>query len=109
MKAFLILTAFCITLGLCHGACTHQLPRAQLVDGVLVAPDYCVDSSDGSRHPIGSLWDSAHCWRCSCGKGGMNCCTRYGGIHHMEGCTGIVDMETCDYVFYRNDDPTKPC
>nr|XP_056716895.1 small serum protein 2-like [Euleptes europaea] len=78
-------------------------------NGVLVPQNGCFDPYDGRRHPLGSQWNTDHCMRCDCSGDRMECCTRYGGIAHMEGCKGSVNPETCEYEFYRIDNPSEPC
>nr|XP_056716060.1 small serum protein 5-like [Euleptes europaea] len=109
-KALLILTVLCITLTLCHGSCFWDEPQAVIKDGKVLDPDSCTDPYDGSKHALGSAWNTAKCFGCSCSsKGVLHCCTRYGGPAVMEGCKGVVDLETCTYKFYKVDDPSTPC
>ncbi|XP_042328641.1 small serum protein 5-like [Sceloporus undulatus] len=109
MKSLLCLTAMCIMLSVCSGFCFRDTLKMKTVDGKSVMPDECIDVFDESRHPIGSVWNSAECMRCSCGTDGMECCARYGGTATLQGCRGIVDPETCEHKFFEDDDPTKPC
>ncbi|XP_048368077.1 uncharacterized protein LOC125441511 [Sphaerodactylus townsendi] len=57
----------------------------------------------------GSRWNSANCLECSCRGGEMSCCSRYGGTASSPGCKAVVNPETCEYEFYRIDDPSEPC
>ncbi|XP_034974746.2 small serum protein 2-like [Zootoca vivipara] len=77
--------------------------------GQLVVPTKCTDPYDGSKHPLGSKWNTAECMECTCSRSGMECCTRYGGTAEVEGCKAVVNPKTCKYEFYKLDDPSKPC
>ncbi|XP_061448715.1 small serum protein 5-like [Rhineura floridana] len=107
-KFLLSLTILCIALGLCHGECYTKQHKAQIVDDQIVLPDGCTDLSDGGKHAFGTVWNSAKCFRCSCDEGGMHCCTRYGVVHYP-GCKGVINPETCEYDFYRIDNPSERC
>ncbi|XP_048369010.1 small serum protein 5-like isoform X1 [Sphaerodactylus townsendi] len=109
-KVFLILTISYITLAMCHGACFQSAPELAIKDGQLVKPDSCVDPQDESKHALGSSWNSTNCMGCNCNdEGEVQCCSRYGGLAVVEGCKGVVDPETCEYKFYKADDPSAPC
>uniref|UniRef100_A0A8C6VQ10 Beta-microseminoprotein n=1 Tax=Naja naja TaxID=35670 RepID=A0A8C6VQ10_NAJNA len=83
------------------------LPRSQ--DGKPVVPSTCLDSHDQREHLIGSTWNTADCLSCECGKDGLHCCHRYGGIADVQGCTSVVNPMTCKYEHYRIDDPSQRC
>ncbi|XP_042331655.1 small serum protein 2-like [Sceloporus undulatus] len=102
MKVLLVLSILSFSLALCHAACFFN-PLEKEANGV------CTDLYDGTKHPIGSEWNTADCLQCWCRDNGMECCHRYGGVVSVEGCTAVVDPETCKYKFYKNDDPSKPC
>ncbi|XP_053125806.1 uncharacterized protein LOC128333819 [Hemicordylus capensis] len=108
-KLLFSLALFCLALPLSHAGCFTTLFNPELKDGIWVFPDGCADPYDRTQHPVGSMWNSAHCKRCVCGRGEMECCDRFGGIAHYAGCGGFVDPETCRYKFYRLDDPSKLC
>ncbi|XP_060539509.1 small serum protein 2-like [Pantherophis guttatus] len=74
-----------------------------------VRPSTCLDSHDGTKHLIGSTWNTANCLRCGCDKDGMDCCHRYGGLASVEGCTTVINPETCEHEHYRLDDPSQRC
>ncbi|KAJ7345195.1 hypothetical protein JRQ81_001145 [Phrynocephalus forsythii] len=108
-KVLLTLTALCITLSLCHGACILVKNTPTVIDGQVVSPDGCTDQSDGTKHPFGDSWNTANCTRCFCASKGMLCCPRYGLPPVRGGCTARVDPETCSYKLYKITDPTTPC
>ncbi|XP_042328642.1 small serum protein 2-like [Sceloporus undulatus] len=110
MKSLLCLAAICIALSVCSGFCFYKgVTVIVKEDGTRVIPEDCADVFDGIRHPIGSIWNSSHCMRCSCGTEGMHCCSRYGGVAAGPGCKAILDREACEYKLYKLDDPTKLC
>ncbi|XP_077161828.1 prostate-associated microseminoprotein [Paroedura picta] len=106
MKVVLSLSVFGITLALCQAACFREGPAMK--DGELIPG--CIDPYDGTKYPYGSEWNTEHCYRCECNGGGMECCTRYGGIlMPPAGCEVYVNPETCQYESYYTDNPFKPC
>ncbi|XP_033014924.1 small serum protein 2-like [Lacerta agilis] len=107
MKILLSLTAFSFTLALCQGYCMFSQHEAQIKDGQL--PTECTDPYDGSKHPLGSEWNTAQCMECTCNESGMECCARYGGTVNVLGCKAVLNPNTCKYEFYKLDDPSKPC
>ncbi|XP_033014916.1 small serum protein 2-like isoform X3 [Lacerta agilis] len=110
MKILLSLTAFSFTLALCQGGyCEYSDHEAEMKDGQPVLPTECTDSYDGSKHPFGSKWNTAECMECTCDESGMDCCTRYGLIAEVPGCKAVLNPNTCEYEFYKLDDPSKPC
>nr|XP_020636062.1 small serum protein 2-like [Pogona vitticeps] len=106
MRFCLSLTLLCISMALCDGACLYDLFEG---DKENAKRNGCVDPYDGKKHLFGSTWNTDGCLRCECSEARMTCCTRYGGPVIVEGCTAIVDRETCEYKFYKEDDPSKPC
>ncbi|KAH0623082.1 hypothetical protein JD844_031011 [Phrynosoma platyrhinos] len=109
MNALFCLSVICAALAVCHGSCFMEKHEAVIKNGQLVVPKMCVDKYDGSKHPIGKRWNTADCMECDCDATGMQCCTRYSGLAHIEGCTGKVDKKTCQYKYFKADDPSKPC
>ncbi|XP_034976306.1 small serum protein 5 isoform X3 [Zootoca vivipara] len=109
MKILLSLTALSFTLALCQGYCMRSQHEAEIKDGQQVVPTECTDFNDGSKHPLGSKWNTAGCMECTCSGSGMECCSRYGGTAEVEGCKAVVNPKTCKYEFYKLDDPSKPC
>ncbi|XP_044293588.1 uncharacterized protein LOC123027158 [Varanus komodoensis] len=113
LKLLWTLAAFCLTFSLCHEACFLVQPEKVLLSlaiaGLLLAlcegacfseklshkAKGCVDKYDGSKHPFGSTWNTAKCMQCRCARYEMTCCTRYGGVVHVPGCTAVVDPKTC--------------
>ncbi|XP_033012608.1 small serum protein 2-like [Lacerta agilis] len=100
MKVLLSVIVICFSLALCNGMCSID-PN--------VTPSGCVDEFDGKKHPFWTTWNTAECMECHCHPRGMRCCARYGGIVHIEGCTAVVDPQTCEYRYHKQDDPSKPC
>ncbi|KAJ7305242.1 hypothetical protein JRQ81_011154 [Phrynocephalus forsythii] len=109
MNTLITLSILCFTLALCHGFCFRERPKLEFKDGKFVIPNTCVDKYDGTEHLVGSAWNTGECMKCECTKGGMSCCSRYGGIAKVEGCEAVRDPETCTYKFFKNNDPSKPC
>ncbi|XP_048369553.1 small serum protein 2-like [Sphaerodactylus townsendi] len=109
MKVLLSLSLLCLTLALCHTYCFTRPAKLEFINGVMMLPRDCIDSYDGSKHSSGSRWNSANCLECSCRGGEMSCCSRYGGTASSPGCKAVVNPETCEYEFYRIDDPSEPC
>ncbi|KAL8174032.1 UNVERIFIED_CONTAM: hypothetical protein K2H54_037008 [Gekko kuhli] len=110
MKVLLSLSFLCITLALCHAACFLTLPKAEIRNGVIVPQESCIDPYDRSKHPSGSQWNTDHCLRCTCSRGEMECCHRYGGVARgPKGCEAVVNPETCRHEFHRTGNPSEPC
>nr|BAJ14707.1 small serum protein-2 [Gloydius blomhoffii blomhoffii] len=109
MRVFFSLIIFSFMLATCQGACGRSPHVPEFMDGKAVAPKTCIDEYDGSKHLLGSTWNTAHCFRCECNNYGMSCCHRYGGLAGREGCKTVLNQVTCEYEFYRLDDPSKRC
>ncbi|XP_058050813.1 small serum protein 5-like [Ahaetulla prasina] len=109
MKAFFCLIIFSLMLAACQGACFGSNFKAEFKDGKEVRPNTCVDIYDKSKHLIGSTWNTAHCFRCECGRNGLSCCHRYGGIGVVQGCKRVINPVTCEQEYYRLDDPSQRC
>ncbi|XP_029140083.1 small serum protein 2-like [Protobothrops mucrosquamatus] len=116
-RVFFSLIIFSFMLATCQGACG----RGPLVPefnfslfnsfffGKAMAPKKCVDPNDGRKHLIVSTWNTADCLRCECDSDGLSCCHRYGGLAGRAGCKTVLNRVTCEYEFYRLDDPSKRC
>ncbi|XP_034263422.1 small serum protein 2-like [Pantherophis guttatus] len=107
MKLLLSLIVLCTIFSLCYGFCTVEIIKPKIVNGKKV--EECIDSSDGSVHPVGSKWNSKNCMECYCSADQIGCCSRYGGPMSIEGCISKEDPETCTYKFYKIDNPSIPC
>ncbi|XP_033014920.1 small serum protein 3-like isoform X3 [Lacerta agilis] len=74
MKILLSLIALSFTLALCQGYC-HGV--VQYEDDQPVLFTECTDPYDGSKHPLGSKWNTAECMECTCDERKMECCVRW--------------------------------
>ncbi|XP_060107765.1 small serum protein 2-like [Heteronotia binoei] len=110
MNVLLSLSVLCITLALCQAACFTVPPKVDIRNGVLVTQSRCKDLYNRQNYQSGSEWNTAHCLRCSCHGGTMECCNRFGGVAHPPpGCKALVNPKTCRYEFYRIKAPSKSC
>ncbi|XP_032084841.1 small serum protein 5-like isoform X1 [Thamnophis elegans] len=109
MKVFFSLIIFSLVLASCQGACFSAPFAVEFKNGTVVFSSTCLDRFDGRKHLIGSTWNTAHCFKCECTKFGMDCCHRYGGRAGRQGCKAVVNPVTCEYEFYRLDDPSQRC
>nr|XP_034974749.1 small serum protein 5-like [Zootoca vivipara] len=108
-KDLLSLTVLCFSLASCCGFCFQEVHKIRVRNGELLRPSECADIYDGSKHPLGTAWNTAECMRCKCKEEGMECCARYGGILDVVGCKAVIDPVTCQYKLYKLDDPTTLC
>uniref|UniRef100_A0A8D0C6G6 Uncharacterized protein n=1 Tax=Salvator merianae TaxID=96440 RepID=A0A8D0C6G6_SALMN len=109
MKVLLGLMALLFIVDFCWGACFIAKHEAVIKNGKLAFSKECTDEHDGTKYSIGSVWNTTKCMRCECHENEMECCTRYGGTTKKKDCKTVLDEETCEYKFYRLDDPSKPC
>nr|BBV14782.1 small serum protein-5g [Ophiophagus hannah] len=109
MKVFFSLVIFSLMLATCQGGCFGVFLKVEIKDGKPVMPNFCLDTYDGRKHLIGSTWNTAHCFSCSCRRNELSCCHRYGGIGVVQGCKAVVNPVTCEYEYYRLDDPSQRC
>nr|XP_060643166.1 small serum protein 5-like [Anolis sagrei ordinatus] len=108
MNVLFRLGVLCIVVAVCHGYCFRDVHKAVIKDGKLEEL-VCTDVYDGSKHPVGDSWNTAECMECNCYTSGMQCCARYGGVAHVQGCVAVVDETTCKYKFYKEANPSEPC
>ncbi|KAF1408400.1 Beta-microseminoprotein, partial [Spheniscus humboldti] len=66
---------------------------------------------DGKLYPFGEIARTDNCFRCSCSREAMRCCslfhtpTRY----DKENCKVIFNKKSCDYDVVQKSDPSKEC
>uniref|UniRef100_UPI00358FE0F6 beta-microseminoprotein-like n=1 Tax=Myxine glutinosa TaxID=7769 RepID=UPI00358FE0F6 len=64
----------------------------------------------GLRYPIGSIWQSEDCMRCSCSEVGLRCCSMYTTPQKFPPeCVAVFDKENCRYVVHVKGNPRLTC
>uniref|UniRef100_A0A8C8RNJ1 Beta-microseminoprotein n=1 Tax=Pelusios castaneus TaxID=367368 RepID=A0A8C8RNJ1_9SAUR len=84
----------------------HQYFDSQ-VDFVLLG---CVDKN-GTLHKFNTEWRTKDCYRCSCTKEHMECCSLVATptVYDKEKCKRIFHKEICRYTVVEKADPSKHC
>ncbi|XP_060539280.1 small serum protein 2-like isoform X2 [Pantherophis guttatus] len=106
MKVFFSLIVFSLVLVTCQ-ACYMVPFKLQAPPGQYLPPNVCLDDDDRKMHLIGSRWIAEDCYRCHCGRNGMFCC--HGEVKKIPGCKAVQNDVTCQYEYYKLDDPTQRC
>ncbi|CAM4580763.1 unnamed protein product [Lepidochelys olivacea] len=103
MKCFLgFLLAVGILVTLCDAACFYEVasPRKSTRG--------CIQ--DGKLYHYGATWIK-DCYRCSCDKGGIQCCSIFFRPHGFdeEKCKLTFHKESCSYSLVQKANPSKTC
>ncbi|NXP47089.1 MSMB protein, partial [Heliornis fulica] len=66
---------------------------------------------DGKLYPYGDIERTHNCFRCTCSKDSMRCCS----IFHIpigfdkQNCKVVFNKESCNYDVVQKSDPSKEC
>ncbi|KFQ18867.1 Beta-microseminoprotein, partial [Merops nubicus] len=66
---------------------------------------------DGKLYPFGEIARTDNCFRCSCNKHSMGCCSLFHTpvSYDKENCKVVFNKEKCDYDVVQKSDPSKEC
>ncbi|KAK2518747.1 hypothetical protein Q9966_014200 [Columba livia] len=66
---------------------------------------------DGKLYPFGEIARTENCFRCSCSKDGMRCCSLFHTPvnYDKENCKTVFNKNSCDYDVVQISDPSKLC
>ncbi|XP_060539281.1 small serum protein 2-like isoform X3 [Pantherophis guttatus] len=106
MKVFFSLIVFSLVLVTCQ-ACYSVAFQVMAKPGEYLPPNVCLDLYDRKMHLFGSRWIARDCYRCRCDRDGMDCCHRE--VKKIPGCKAVQNDVTCQYEYYKLDDPTQRC
>ncbi|KFQ40121.1 Beta-microseminoprotein, partial [Mesitornis unicolor] len=66
---------------------------------------------DGKLYPFGEILRTHNCFRCSCNRDAMRCCSLFHTPtgYDKENCKVVFNMKTCNYDVVQKSDPSKEC
>ncbi|XP_009568989.2 beta-microseminoprotein isoform X1 [Cuculus canorus] len=66
---------------------------------------------DGKLYPFGDIARTENCYRCSCRRDAIRCCSLFHTPvnYDKENCKVIFNKENCDYDVVQKSDPSKEC
>ncbi|NXQ20163.1 MSMB protein, partial [Peucedramus taeniatus] len=66
---------------------------------------------NGKLYPFGLIERTEDCYQCSCGRGGMNCCSLFHTPvdYDKEECKVLFNKKRCDYDVVQKHDHSKMC
>ncbi|XP_037997307.1 beta-microseminoprotein-like isoform X4 [Motacilla alba alba] len=66
---------------------------------------------NGKLYPFGKIERTEDCYKCSCTKNEMECCSNFHSraSYDKEKCKVVIDKKRCDYDVVMKDDPSKRC
>ncbi|NXS67342.1 MSMB protein, partial [Pandion haliaetus] len=66
---------------------------------------------DGKLYPLGEIARTENCFRCSCSRDAMHCCSLFptANGYDKENCKVVFNKKTCDYSVVQKSDPSKEC
>ncbi|KFV58775.1 Beta-microseminoprotein, partial [Tyto alba] len=66
---------------------------------------------DGKVYPFGETERTANCFRCSCSRDAIRCCSLFHTPtgYDKENCKVIFNKQSCDYDVVQKSDPSKEC
>ncbi|XP_009676180.1 beta-microseminoprotein isoform X2 [Struthio camelus] len=99
--AFLLATSIIVALG--DAYCFQKINRPGESD------EGCI--LDGKLYPFGEISRTENCYRCSCSRDAMRCCTLFHTPvgYNKEKCKVVFNKESCNYDVVQKDDPSKEC
>ncbi|NXK89293.1 MSMB protein, partial [Formicarius rufipectus] len=66
---------------------------------------------NGKLYPFGHIERTEECYRCSCTRTALSCCSIFSTpvTYDKENCKVIFNKENCDYDVVQKNDPSKMC
>ncbi|NXU86940.1 MSMB protein, partial [Xiphorhynchus elegans] len=66
---------------------------------------------NGKLYPLGRIERTEDCYRCSCSRDEMHCCslTFTPVSYDKENCKVVFNRRRCDYDVVQRNDPSKEC
>ncbi|NWV32061.1 MSMB protein, partial [Grantiella picta] len=66
---------------------------------------------NGKLYPFGVTERTEDCFRCTCSRAELNCCSLFRTpiAYDKKNCKVVFNKETCDYDVVRKDNPSKEC
>ncbi|NWI49502.1 MSMB protein, partial [Calyptomena viridis] len=66
---------------------------------------------NGKIYPFGHIERTEDCFRCTCTRTEMNCCSLFFTPtgYDEENCKIVLNKKTCDYDVVPKNDPSKEC
>ncbi|XP_008641982.2 beta-microseminoprotein-like isoform X2 [Corvus cornix cornix] len=99
--AFLVAMSIIVTLGDAYCINLLQIPGRPYRGCML----------NGKLYPLGHIERTEDCYRCSCSRTVMECCSLFFTpvSYDKEKCVIIINRKLCDYDVVEKDDPSKHC
>ncbi|XP_048167935.1 beta-microseminoprotein isoform X3 [Corvus hawaiiensis] len=99
--AFLVAMSIIVTLGDAYCINLLQIPGRPYRGCML----------NGKLYPLGHIERTEDCYRCSCSRTVMKCCSLFFTpvSYDKEKCVIIINRKLCDYDVVEKDDPSKHC
>ncbi|NWU89980.1 MSMB protein, partial [Upupa epops] len=65
----------------------------------------------GKLYPFGEIERTEDCFRCSCSKQEINCCSLFQKPlrYDKENCEVVFNKQSCNYDVVQKSDPSKEC
>ncbi|NXK38472.1 MSMB protein, partial [Piprites chloris] len=66
---------------------------------------------NGKLYPLGHIERTEDCYRCTCSRTAMSCCSIFftSAKYDEENCKVIRNRKTCKYYVVQKNDPSKDC
>ncbi|KAM6391012.1 beta-microseminoprotein-like isoform 2-T2 [Pluvialis apricaria] len=66
---------------------------------------------DGRLYPFGEITRTENCFRCSCNKDEMRCCSLFHTPvgYDKDSCKVVFNKKSCNYDVVEKSDPSKAC
>ncbi|XP_050755292.1 beta-microseminoprotein-like isoform X1 [Gymnogyps californianus] len=99
--AFLVAMAVMVTLG--DAYCFSKMNKPGEADNGCIL--------DGKLYPFGEIARTENCFRCSCSRDAMRCCSLFQTpiTYDKENCKVVFNKKSCDYDVVQKSDPSKEC
>ncbi|NXF10288.1 MSMB protein, partial [Smithornis capensis] len=66
---------------------------------------------DGKLYPFGHIERTENCYRCSCSRTALGCCSLFFTplSYDKENCKVVFNKTSCNYDVVQKNDPSKEC